>query len=239
MLVHDDIIDQDKKRRGRDASWVKIGVEKALLLGDLHMVMADDLFTMGLAEMLRTEAISTDTFEAVQDIWAMMKRDVIIGQVVDLDVSSLELKTLFAEKVLTKVSDKNQFVALMKTASYTTIGPFMIGDMIGNDYDYNDIDPKTQEEVILEGISFQLANDRTDFAKDLRRGHISGYILLLVEMFGSDKEMMSKLIELSEKRESISDRDIRDFEDLLHESMVLNPENDLEDSMDGTTEYGD
>lgn len=42
-LLHDDVMDHDRTRRHRSAAWVKFGVARAILAGDLFMTLAVDM----------------------------------------------------------------------------------------------------------------------------------------------------------------------------------------------------
>jgi len=73
-LIHDDIEDGDKKRRGRASVWSLIGVPKAINAGDLMM-------TLALLEADRT------TPDAVRCLLDAM-RDLVDGQSLDLEFES-------------------------------------------------------------------------------------------------------------------------------------------------------
>ena len=73
-LIHDDIEDEDTKRRGRSTVWSLIGVSKAINAGDLMMALA-------LLEGAKT------SLEAVRCLLDAM-RDLVDGQSLDLDFES-------------------------------------------------------------------------------------------------------------------------------------------------------
>jgi geranylgeranyl diphosphate synthase type I len=115
LLIHDDIMDEDDTRRGgpsvhaalRAATGdARLGTDLAILCGDLAMALHEGLLArMSAPEPRRRRAA---------DIFSRMHRDVIHGQAMDL------LGGSDAEEV-----------ARRKTASYTTVGPLMVGGALG------------------------------------------------------------------------------------------------------------
>ena len=91
-LVHDDLIDNSDTRRGRPAAhraleashaeqgWsgnaVEFGRAAAVLLGDLLVAWSDDLLEAGLTDVPHAEAVRAE--------YARMRRDVTIGQFLDI-----------------------------------------------------------------------------------------------------------------------------------------------------------
>ncbi|MDR2508848.1 MAG: polyprenyl synthetase family protein [Candidatus Ancillula sp.] len=221
MLIHDDIIDKDKRRRGRAASWTKIGVEKAILLGDLYLMIADMTFYDAILKLREKEAISDDAFDSCRFIWDSMKRDVIVGQVIDVDFSNTPITNLKNKRTQNKMIEMNSLTDVLKTASYTTLAPFLLGKVIGKNIDLAEIEDIEVESSVLEGVMYQMSNDQDDFGKDLRQGHISGFVVMLFNSFGDNAEFMEKIFELADKQESITDKDVHDFEDFIHELEVL------------------
>jgi geranylgeranyl diphosphate synthase type I len=132
-LIHDDIIDRSDTRRGRPsvhraaekehagAGWLgdpaHFGVSDALLLGDLALVWADDLFQQGLTEQGGPAA--------AQSAWRSMRTEVLAGQLLDLRITADEAPDP------TAAAADAMLVNRYKTAAYTVERPLHIGAALG------------------------------------------------------------------------------------------------------------
>ncbi|MCS4489002.1 polyprenyl synthetase family protein [Corynebacterium sp. ES2794-CONJ1] len=155
-LIHDDIIDSSDTRRGnptfhrliesthRQRGWSRdsahFGESVAILMGDLGLVWADDMFhSSGLSPAAITRALPA---------WRGMRTEVIGGQLLDiaLEASSSEDLAL--------ANNVNRF----KTAAYTIERPLHIGAALG--------DASAERITGLRhfgreiGIAFQLRDDQ-------------------------------------------------------------------------------
>ena len=131
-LVHDDIIDNSDTRRGRpsahraiesvhrDSGWVGdaagFGRAGAVLLGDLLVAWSDDLLESGLAASGPGEAA------AARDQYARMRRDVTIGQFLDVAEESA-----FRSEPDDRHAERALRVASLKSARYSVQQPLLIG----------------------------------------------------------------------------------------------------------------
>ncbi|TDN93196.1 polyprenyl synthetase family protein [Microbacterium sp. BK668] len=131
-LVHDDVIDNSDTRRGRPAAhrsleashvrsgWVgdaaAFGRSGAILLGDLLVAWSDDLFEEGLA------AASTRRSRAARAEYATMRRDVTIGQFLDIAEESA-----FRTEADVRHAERALRVASYKSARYSVQQPLAIG----------------------------------------------------------------------------------------------------------------
>ncbi|QAY61600.1 polyprenyl synthetase family protein [Microbacterium protaetiae] len=161
-LVHDDIIDNSDTRRGRpsahrrienahlDAGWrgdaAAFGRAAGILLGDLLVALSDDLLETALSTAPDTRAA------AARRQYAMMRRDVTIGQFLDIAEESAHVTapdTEHAERALR--------VASLKSARYSVEQPLLIGARLaGAD--------QSQLRALAEfghpvGMAFQLRDD--------------------------------------------------------------------------------
>ena len=154
-LIHDDILDASETRRGKPAVHRQIahthgdldlegdsshfGVSIAILLGDMALAWADDLF--------HGSGISPQALLRAQQPWHGMRQEVIGGQMLDI---SLEAR---ADESRGLAANVNRF----KTAAYTIERPLHLGAAIGGGSD----------ELIAAfrgygrdiGIAFQLRDD--------------------------------------------------------------------------------
>jgi geranylgeranyl diphosphate synthase type I len=154
-LVHDDLMDASATRRGRptvhvqfarrhaDAGWsgrpARFGAAAAILLGDLAMVWADDMF--------RSAGLPPAAFARAAEPWQAMRTELLGGQFLDVLHQS--------------TGDTSARAALQvdryKTAAYTVERPLHLGAAIAG------ADP----EVVAAyrrfgadiGVAFQLRDD--------------------------------------------------------------------------------
>lgn len=129
-LVHDDLIDNSDTRRGRPAAhraleqqhgeqrWTgnadAFGRSSAILLGDLLISWSDDLLEQSLAE--HPHAAS------VRRVYARMRRDVTIGQFLDIAEESAWRVSPDAEH-----AQRALRVASLKSARYSIEQPLALG----------------------------------------------------------------------------------------------------------------
>lgn len=131
-LVHDDLIDNSDTRRGRPsahraleaghrgAGWLgdadAFGRSGAILLGDLLVAWSDDLLEEGLAQT------SPDRAAAARRQYALMRREVTLGQFLDIAEESA-----FASEPDDRHTERALRVASFKSARYSVQQPLAIG----------------------------------------------------------------------------------------------------------------
>lgn len=159
-LVHDDLIDNSDTRRGRPAAhraleqqhgaqhWVgnadAFGRSAAILLGDLLISWSDDLLEQALAE--HPHAAS------VRRVYARMRRDVTIGQFLDIAEESAWRVSPDSEH-----ADRALRVASLKSARYSIEQPLALGAALaGANADQLDALRAFGHPV---GMAFQLRDD--------------------------------------------------------------------------------
>jgi geranylgeranyl diphosphate synthase, type I len=108
-IVHDDIMDASDERRGEPTVHALLGINAALLVGDLALVLADDMF---LGAAFAPERM-TSAFKA----YSRMRQEVIVGQWLDLEAAS-EPSTTEA---------RARLVAKLKSGRYSIEEPLAIG----------------------------------------------------------------------------------------------------------------
>lgn len=154
-LIHDDIVDASDTRRGRPTvhrvgeavhrteGWegdpARYGVSQAILLGDLAMTWADEMFVRS--------GVAPDALGRALDPWYAMKTEVLSGQMLDI---LAEASGATDEQTPTRV---NRF----KTAAYTVERPLHIGAELAG------ASPDTvaalREFGVAVGQAFQLRDD--------------------------------------------------------------------------------
>ncbi len=159
-LVHDDLVDNSDTRRGqpaahralqnahRDAGWTgdsdAFGRSGAILLGDLLVAWSDDLLEEGLEGV----ATASETRRA----YARMRRDVTIGQF--LDVAEESAYAVYPDDTH---AERALRVASYKSARYSIQQPLQIGAALGGaDAAQLDALGRFGHDV---GMAFQLRDD--------------------------------------------------------------------------------
>ncbi|SEG88460.1 geranylgeranyl diphosphate synthase, type I [Thermomonospora echinospora] len=111
-IVHDDIIDRSPLRRGRATAHERLGDSLAIMIGDLLLTWAGELFhTSGLPRTFLARAVSA---------WTAMGRELIAGECLEI------LRTGAAPDV-----SRSMQVVRFKTGSYTIEWPLRIGAVLG------------------------------------------------------------------------------------------------------------
>ncbi len=161
-LVHDDLIDNSDTRRGRPAThraleashgfrrWrgdaASFGRSGAVLVGDLLVAWSDDLLEEGLT------AASPDRAAATRDVYAQMRRDVTLGQFLDVAEESA-----FVAQPDHEHAERALRVASLKSARYSIQQPLLIGAALAGADD-------AQTAALSDfghpvGMAFQLRDD--------------------------------------------------------------------------------
>ncbi|MFJ8937320.1 polyprenyl synthetase family protein [Streptomyces sp. NPDC102365] len=109
VLIHDDIIDASDTRRGRPTVHRLAGTEAAILIGDLALILADDL--------LHSAGIAPHQLTTVLLVANQLRADTIYGQYLDLSHAGQP------------PADPGPALAIThyKTAKYTIEGPLLLG----------------------------------------------------------------------------------------------------------------
>jgi geranylgeranyl diphosphate synthase type I len=138
-IVHDDIMDASDERRGEPTVHVHRGTSVALLVGDLALVFADDMFM--------TSGFTPEVLAAAFRPYSRMRQQVIAGQYLDVVAASDPLTT----------EEHARLVARMKSGRYSVQEPLAIGATLGG------ASPDLIEELARFGSplgeAFQLRDD--------------------------------------------------------------------------------
>ncbi|WP_072846277.1 polyprenyl synthetase family protein [Rhodococcus tukisamuensis] len=154
-LVHDDIIDSSRTRRGhptlhvefaaqhRAGDWsgepAKFGESIAILLGDLALSWADD--------MIRESGVDAAGQVRLGPVWSAMRTEVLGGQYLDVSTE------VTADESVAAALRINRY----KTAAYTIERPLHLGAAVaGADADLIDAYREFGTDI---GIAFQLRDD--------------------------------------------------------------------------------
>jgi geranylgeranyl diphosphate synthase type I len=174
-LIHDDIIDHSDTRRGQPSmhrsvqkqhagnGWsgdaADFGTSTALLLGDLALAWADDLFEDGLADLSAPAGAAS--------AWRAMRTEVLAGQLLDLRISVDQ-----SPDPLSAAADAT-VVNRYKTAAYTVGRPLHLGAALGAAASATIAALRRYGTAI--GIAFQLRDDLLGvFGDPVRTGKPAG-----------------------------------------------------------------
>ncbi|MDR1447391.1 MAG: polyprenyl synthetase family protein [Candidatus Ancillula sp.] len=210
MLIHDDIIDQDVMRRGRIASHIALGKNEALLLGDF--VLSASSWCFSKAQMLaEVDGIPCSTRMKLSEIWFKMHRDVILGQVLDTRLVNTPANELFLDETAQqKMAGNAQAVVFMKTASYTTVAPALLGFWLSGEVDAS-AEAKIWQLEMQKGVEFQRDNDLKDLEKDIQAGKISALIVELLEKLPKSEQAHLDVVTKGKCIKSSEVDELRDF----------------------------
>ena len=176
-LVHDDIMDASEERRGVPTAHVRLGVGEALLIGDLALVLADDLFMRS--------GFAADSINRAFETYSRMRKQVIVGQHLELGLTSVE-----------DVDEDNvRMVARMKSGRYSIREPLLIGACLGPRADR--LSDSLADFGELLGEAFQIRDDllgtfgsRTEVGKpvdsDVREGKRNILYATTARLLGGD-----------------------------------------------------
>lgn len=154
-LIHDDIIDSSSTRRGAptihvdrarrhaqngwDGSADQYGISVAILLGDLALAWADDMFVGA--------GLDPEELHRAAPTWSAMRTEVLGGQILDVTAEAADDGTV----------DTALRINRFKTAGYTVARPLEFGAMLAG------ADPAVLEGYrafgIDIGVAFQLRDD--------------------------------------------------------------------------------
>lgn len=112
-IVHDDIMDSAADRRGVASVYAAEGVDFALLVGDLALVLADDVFM--------SSGFAPDAISRGFGCYSRMRQEVIAGQFLDLQVAKKPDVT----------EEQARRIAVLKSGRYSVEEPLMIGAVLG------------------------------------------------------------------------------------------------------------
>ncbi len=209
-LVHDDIMDASEERRGLPTVHLRLGVGTALLVGDLALVLADDLFmTSGFDAATLNDAFAS---------YSRMRKQVIVGQHVEL--------TLAGRDEIEE--DEARSVARMKSGRYSIKEPLLIGASIGGA-------PSSITEGLADfgealGEAFQVRDDllgtfgrRSEVGKpvdsDIREGKKNVLFAKTIARLGTDEKAF--FVGRWGAGADLSDEDIAALRDLVRTSGGL------------------
>ena len=138
-IVHDDIMDAAPERRGIPSVHAVHGVDFALLVGDLALVLADDLFMRS--------GFAADVVARGFGCYSRMRQEVIAGQFLDLQAATAgEIDEEQARRI-----------AVLKSGRYSVEEPLFIGAVLEGAS--NELLEQLRRFAAPLGEAFQLRDD--------------------------------------------------------------------------------
>ncbi len=230
LLIHDDIIDRDEKRRGQPTVWKSLmdhyvgdGLERhdaesiAICAGDI----ANEYSTLSLIEAGFSPEI---TVRAVRELREIAERTGY-GQVLDVSLEMLPIEKVREEDVLR--------VHELKTAKYTIEGPLHLGATLAGAP--KEVFEAYSNYAIPVGIAFQLQDDiigvfgdekktGKPVGSDIREGKRT---LLIVKAYERATPEQRKVLDAIVGRESATPEEIDMVKEIIVETGSLDYSRDL------------
>ncbi len=187
LLIHDDILDEEKFRRGRPALHRLYQKEKDEYYGISMALVAGDMM-----EFLGRKILSQSKFPNQYKIKAIEKLNQILISTAYGEMFEYWLKDNLKQK---SVKEKDILeIYKNKTAYYTFIGPLQIGALLAG--------ASTKSLQLLEkigllmGIAFQIKDDEKDMDTDKKEGQPS---LLTIKTVDECRKIAEDLINQAKK----------------------------------------
>lgn len=183
-LVHDDVQDQDKVRRGREALWVRHGIPQAINAGDLALMLP----TLALR---KADALSGEQRWVLAEAIASHAEEVVRGQALEIDLLSRNQVDWrhYAE------------AARGKTSALFSLPVFGAAVVAGRSPD----EARELADAFGEiGLLFQIQDDVLDLygdkgrgcpGSDLREGKVSALVVEHLSLHPQDEEWLIDLLE--------------------------------------------
>lgn len=225
-LIHDDIIDASALRRGKPTVHESYGINTAILVGDLAITIADELY-LDVFGMLH---LTNGQQRAINAVFNTFKQETIIGEYLDVTKN----KDIYA-------------VMKLKTAQYTFEKPAILGMVLAGK---DTAAIKAWSKILLDiGIAFQIYDDfigsfgqeriigkSTD--SDIKEGKNTVFAQLFLEragksdktrflsFFGSNKALNTDLLWFRQKSEEYGITNTVRY-DIEHRISYINHQIDL------------
>jgi geranylgeranyl diphosphate synthase, type I len=183
-LVHDDVQDGDRMRRGRETVWAKYGLSQAINVGDLMLMIP-------LQALERTELAADKKWQLAM-IYSRSAEAVVRGQSGELSLPSLLSDARLRGAYEKVVQDKTSALFTLPVQGAALIAGRSLEEV-----------QKSATMVTKLGVIFQICDDLLDFldrkgrgaaGEDLREGKVSSLIVQYLAQNGPDGELNEFLL---------------------------------------------
>lgn len=225
FLIHDDVMDQDKLRRGKKSLYCLVqdyaqqqhivqaqhfGISVAMCLGDLLLFWA--------SEQLALAGRYTDNIAQLTQFYCQEMSLTVWGQIEDVYLANLDLDTSL---------DSILNVYTLKTAHYTLINPLLLGAMIAS-VDHNQLEDLKKLALSL-GIIFQIKDDELNLlgqaekigkpaGSDIKENKKTIYRQLLLDSASPTDKIY--LLKLFNGRTQLTEKQFQQFKQLLSKYKI-------------------
>lgn len=136
-LVHDDVMDGSRTRRGLPAAHVQLAARHAAAggrggseeFGRAGAILLGDLLLMWSVELFNSCGVSPQALAAAQPLMSAVRAEVTGGQYLDITAQTCE--PLDARRDAASVLARVRRVVEYKTARYTVVRPLQVGAALG------------------------------------------------------------------------------------------------------------
>lgn len=127
-LIHDDIIDNSSLRRSCLSVVKKIGLSKAVLVGDYCYALANELFY----QTLYSAKLKPFLIRRTQGTWQKLQEEVLLGQYQDVSLNFWDFLQKGELQNLPNIEKRVWQIMELKTASYSVIKPLLMAAALTN-----------------------------------------------------------------------------------------------------------
>lgn len=223
ILVHDDIIDEDEKRRGKDTihyanyeKYKQYGEEEARHLGDSLAICMGTYGMYDAARLISTKYHDTKNLGAILTNFINTVLTTIRGELIDVILPFQGKAGILEEE---KLEDNVMDIYRLKTAHYTIIGPLSVGILLadGTEDQLKDI-AKFGEKA---GIAFQIQDDILGIYSDemgkIKGSDIKEFKQTILYSYILKTKWKKEFLKYYGKKE-LTEEEIEKVQDLLKES---------------------
>ncbi|MBI4973350.1 polyprenyl synthetase family protein [Candidatus Roizmanbacteria bacterium] len=205
VLIHDDIIDHAKLRRGNPTIHAKYGMEMGILAGDFALTLADELFM----DIIYASNFSQSIKKPSINLYNQYKQELLIGQYLD-----------------SKHLGSPEKIMLLKTAQYSFARPVVFGLLLASVS--KEIIKKWEAWMTKAGITFQLMDDyegvmgnESKTGKSVSSDTEEGKNTLIVELFKkkANKRELDRFHSFFGKH-SMTKEDVNWYKNKIQEKLI-------------------
>ena len=239
ILVHDDIIDNAKTRRGKKTIPVLYNEyfdndNSKELANSMAICLGDYGFYESIL-LLAKEYGTNKNFSKIIEMYSKIVLNTIKGEIIDVYLPFKEKYRNSGDLELEDILE----IYKMKTSWYTIVGPFTLGLLLSNT---NEKLIKDFEEALLPlGIAFQIKDDLLGIYSDSNvlgkdSNDISEYKMTILYYYAYNSEYKKDLLKIYGK-EKLTNSDIEKVRDIFNKSGAYQKSYDYMNSL--FKEYND
>jgi len=161
-LIHDDIMDEDEKRRGVETIHHKFGISAGILAGDLVLSLAEE--AMQFSIFRQAQDCPEQSRRTIFNYWNELKKEVMLGQYLDTSKNNETMGQWDNPSTTLRASESMRLkIYELKTARYTILRPLQMGAALAGAS--NEAIEQFNNYAINVGIAFQIKDDLLETKK--------------------------------------------------------------------------